>query len=226
MNIRTDQWLRRSWPTCPVAVRHIIESEVIPRVHLNPRPCATDEILREARSWPWYETASQLDRGRFHRLVGHVVLGERDDYVVARTLIGNPRRLKAEAGPHKDFTLQVPSEHGFIGPFHVVEIDNQLTVRAFPVLLERSDPCGDLLIVNIGRLRRRRAEIRPNWLNAAAGRTEGEVCLRGDVVYDCRARRFVVRAAPRLNRPEFLRLIKVRFEIDAELDFVADDDQL
>lgn len=105
--LRNDQYLRCFWRNCPEEVIDRMETQVIPAARRSPDPRATDEIMLEARNFPWYENASLSGCHQFHSLVGHVVRIARN-YVVVRTPSGKPRMVSSKRGPHKTFTLQVP----------------------------------------------------------------------------------------------------------------------
>jgi hypothetical protein len=102
-----DAYLRRNWPRCPVEVKNLVGTEVVPASRASQDTCATDSILWKASNCTWYEKALLFDRQQFHKLVGHVVRIARN-YEVARTPSGRPIRLRSKCGPHKTFTMQVP----------------------------------------------------------------------------------------------------------------------
>jgi hypothetical protein len=120
---------------------------------------------------------------------------------------------------------------GMVGPFWVVEAGGQAAVIAVAVPLERADAYGDMLTVDTGHLehwsglaRRGAGALREAGIPTAPVWSEYEEWPRGRMLYDCAARRFVVRADRRLHRPEFMRLIADRFGIAVAQTAVLPDD--
>src|SRR5713226_2338208 len=105
-------------------------------------------------------------------------------------------------------------ERGLVGPFWVVEDEGVSIIIAVAVPLERAITYGDMLTVETGHLehwsrlsRRGATALRAAQIPTAPVWSEYEEWPRGRVLYDCAARRFVIRADRQLHQPEFLRLI-------------------
>jgi hypothetical protein len=118
-----------------------------------------------------------------------------------------------------------------VGPFWVVEEGGRPAVVALAVPVERADPYGDMLTVDTGRLqhwsrlaRRGAPALRAAGLPMAPVWSEYEEWPRGRVLYECPARRFVIRADRRLHHSAFLHLIAGRFCIEIATTMVVPDD--
>jgi hypothetical protein len=128
-------------------------------------------------------------------------------------------------------TADATPQSGKVGPFWIVEESGRPAVVALAVPVERADPYGDMLTVDTGhlqhwsRLARRGARaLRAAGLPTAPVWSEYEEWPRGRVLYDCPARRFVIRADRQLHHPAFLRLIVDRFCIEIAKTMIVPDD--
>jgi len=124
-----------------------------------------------------------------------------------------------------------PLPPGMVGPFWVVEAGGQAAIIAIAVQLERADAYGGMLSVDTGHLEhwsglacRGAHALRQAGIPTAPVWSEYEEWPRGRVLYDCAARRFVIRADRRLHRPEFVRLIADRFGIALAQTAILPDD--
>ena len=105
------------------------------------------------------------------------------------------------------------------------------TIIALAVPLERADVYGDMLTVDIGHLdywaglaRRGTRALREAGLPTAPIWSEYEEWPRGRVLYDSKARHFVIRADRQLHQPAFVRLIAEHFRVDVAMTTVMPDD--
>ena len=112
-------------------------------------------------------------------------------------------------------------ETGRVGLFWVVEEGGRPSVIALAVPCRQAEVYGDMLTLDTGHLQYW-TELAMRGASAlrAAGRptvpvwSEYDEWPRGRVLYDCEARRFVIRADRRLHRPAFLSLVAASFEIE------------
>ncbi|WP_159013567.1 hypothetical protein [Acidisoma sp. S159] len=118
-----------------------------------------------------------------------------------------------------------------VGPFWVVEENGKPAIVALTVPLERAETYGDMLTVETGhfehwsRLARRGAAVlRTAGEPTAPVWSEYEEWPRGRVIFDCVARRFLIRADRHLHHPAFVRLITDCFCIEADEVTVLLDD--
>jgi hypothetical protein len=126
---------------------------------------------------------------------------------------------------------EMQAEGGMVGLFWVVEEDGKSAIIALTVPLSQAVAYSAMLTVNTGHLehwsflaRRGARALRAGGNPTAPVWSEYEEWPRGRVLYDCVARRFVVRADRQLHRPEFMQLIADRFCIPvAEADVFTDD---
>jgi hypothetical protein len=125
---------------------------------------------------------------------------------------------------------QLP-ERGMVGPFWVVEDSGKPAIVALTVPLEQAEPYGDMLTVETGHLqhwsrlaRRGAGALRTAGLPTAPVWSEYEEWPRGRVIFDCVARRFMIRADRQLHQPDFVRLIADHFCIEAAEAIVLPDD--
>jgi hypothetical protein len=109
-----------------------------------------------------------------------------------------------------------------VGPFWVVEEGGRSVIIALTVPLEQAEAYGDMLTVDTGHLeywsrlaRRGDRALRAAAIPTAPVWSEYEEWPRGRVLYDCVARRFVIRADQQLHRPGFIRLVADCFGIEA-----------
>jgi hypothetical protein len=113
-----------------------------------------------------------------------------------------------------------PPASGMVGPFWVVEAEGNAAVIAVAVPLDQADTYGDMVTLDKGHLEHwiqlsqsgARA-LRNAGIPTAPVWSECEEWPRGRVIYDLRARRFIIRADRQLHRPAFIRLILDRFGI-------------
>jgi hypothetical protein len=120
---------------------------------------------------------------------------------------------------------------GMVGPFWVVEERGSAILIAYAIPLEQASPYGDMLTVEKGHydywseLGRRGAKaLREAGIPTAPLWSEYEEWPRGRALYDCNARRFVVRADRQLRQPAFVRLIATRFCITTADPLILSDD--
>jgi hypothetical protein len=118
-----------------------------------------------------------------------------------------------------------------VGLFWVVEENRQSAIIALAVPLGQAAVYGDMLTVEIGhldywsRLARRGARaLREAGIPSAPVWSEYEEWPRGRMLYDRTALRFVVRADRQLHRPDLMRLVTDRFDIDAGTATILSDD--
>ena len=124
-----------------------------------------------------------------------------------------------------------PAQTGMLGLFWVVEDHGKAALIAHAVSMKQAVPYGDMLTVDAGHfefwselacrgphlLREAGIPIAPLW-------SEYEEWPRGRVLYDCAARRFIIRADRQLHRPAFVRLIADRFRFVTADALVLPDD--
>jgi hypothetical protein len=118
-----------------------------------------------------------------------------------------------------------------VGLFWGVESVGHAVLLAHAVLLGQAELYGDMLTTGTGHydfwsaLARRGARaLREADLPTAPVWSEYDEWPRGRVLYDCNARRFIVRADPQLHQPAFLRLVATRFRIvEADALILPDD---
>jgi len=118
-----------------------------------------------------------------------------------------------------------------VGPFWVVEEGGKSTIIALAIPLSQANAYGEMLTVDTGHLehwsrlaRRGTRALRADGIPTAPVWSEYEEWPRGRVLFDCAARRFVIRADKQLHRPEFVHLIADRFRITAADAAVLSDD--
>jgi hypothetical protein len=123
------------------------------------------------------------------------------------------------------------AETGMVGPFWMVETDQRAAIIALAIPLHQAETYGNMLTVDTGHLehwsllaRRGARALREAGLPTAPIWSEYEEWPRGRVLYDCTARRFVVRADRQLHRPEFVRLIADCFQFAAADATILPDD--
>jgi len=124
-----------------------------------------------------------------------------------------------------------PAQTGMLGLFWVVEDHGKAVLIAHAVSMEQAVPYGDMLTVDAGHFEFWSGLARrgPHLLRVAGTPTtpvwsEYEEWPRGRVLYDCAARRFIIRADPQLHRPAFVRLIADRFRfVTADASVLPDD---
>lgn len=110
---------------------------------------------------------------------------------------------------------------GLVGLFWVVEESGSPSVVALAVPCRQAEVYGDMLTIDTGHLqhwtelaKRGASALRAAGLPAAPVWSEYDEWPRGRVLYDCEARRFVIRADRRLHRPAFLSLVAASFGIE------------
>ncbi len=111
-----------------------------------------------------------------------------------------------------------PVEQGLVGLFWVVDDEGTTVVVGHGVAMNQAERYGDMLTVDVGHLeywsslaRRGARSLREAGLPSAPVWSEYEEWPRGRVLYDCLARRYVIRADKQLHHPAFVRLIADRF---------------
>lgn len=118
-----------------------------------------------------------------------------------------------------------------LGLFWVVEAHGKALLIAHTVSMEQAISYGDMLTVETGHFEfwSELARRGPRFLRVAGIPTaplwsEYEEWPRGRVLYDCAARRFIIRADPQLHRPAFVRIIADRFRfVTADASVLPDD---
>jgi hypothetical protein len=118
-----------------------------------------------------------------------------------------------------------------VGLFWVVTDCDKAVLIAHAVPLDQAEPYGDMLTVDTGHFeywsklgRRGVRGLREAGIPTAPIWSEYEEWPRGRVLYDCTARRFVIRADRQLHRSEFAHLISERFGITAATVITLPDD--
>jgi len=118
-----------------------------------------------------------------------------------------------------------------LGPFWVVEDQGCAILIAHAVPMDQAVPYGDMLTVEAGHFeiwsalaQRGSQRLRAAGIPTAPVWSEYEEWPRGRVLYDCAARRFVIRADRRLHQPELLRLITDHFQLAIADTTVLSDD--
>jgi hypothetical protein len=118
-----------------------------------------------------------------------------------------------------------------VGLFWAVEDVGRAVLLAHAVPTGQAEAYGDMLTTETGHYdfwsasaRRGVAGLREAGLPTAPAWSEYEEWPRGRVLYDCNARRFVVRADRQLHQPAFVRLIATRFGIAAADALIFPDD--
>lgn len=124
-----------------------------------------------------------------------------------------------------------PTQSGMLGLFWMVEDHGKAALIAHAVSMERAVLYGDLLTDDTGHYefwsslaRRGPHRLRVEGIPTAPIWSEYEEWPRGRVLYDCPARRFIIRADPQLQRPVFVHLIADRFRfVAADASVLTDD---
>ena len=118
-----------------------------------------------------------------------------------------------------------------VGPFWVIEEGGRHRLLAVAVPLQDATRYGAMLTVETGHYeywsrlgKRGAARLRADGLPTAPAWSEYEEWPRGRVIYDTKARSFVIRADPKLHGPHYVGLIVARFELHAAQVTVLDDD--
>ncbi len=118
-----------------------------------------------------------------------------------------------------------------LGLFWAVEDRGRAVLIAHAVSMEQAIPYGDMLTVETGHFefwaglaRRGPRLLRAEDIPTAPLWSEYEEWPRGRVLYDCAARRFIIRADRQLHRPAFVSLIADRFRfVTADASVLPDD---
>jgi hypothetical protein len=115
---------------------------------------------------------------------------------------------------------EAPQHAGLVGLFWVVEDRARAVLIAQAVPMAQAVSYGDMLTVEMGHVeywaalpRRCRRSLSADGIPSAPVWSEYEEWPRGRVLYDCTAKRFIIRADRQLLRPAFLRLVADRFDI-------------
>lgn len=124
-----------------------------------------------------------------------------------------------------------PIDAGMVGLFWVVEECGSAVLVSHTVPLAEAEPYGDMLTMDTGHFeywttlaRPSATALRTAGLPTAPAWSEYEDWPRGRVLYDLKARRFVIRADRQLHHPAFVRQIVDRFGIGARDPLVLPDD--
>jgi hypothetical protein len=124
-----------------------------------------------------------------------------------------------------------PIVAGMVGLFWVVEECGSSALIAHAISSEHAAAYGDMLTVEAGHLEYWSQHARPGasalrkvGIPTAPVWSEYEEWPRGRVLYDRKARRFMIRADRQLHHPAFVRLIANRFGIGALNPLVLPDD--